>query len=433
MRHSPTDSRPASFIARYVKRHRAAHGVILLAILGAVAGSVGERYSMKFIVNGMAASNPATVWGAIALFFACVGADNLLWRVGGFVAARCFPRICAELKLDLFRHLIGHSTRYFNARLSGALSSRITTAASALYTVGNSFMWNVLPPAAATIGALVALGSVAWQMAAALTLIAAAIAAVVAIAGARGRALHHDFADRAASVAGEIVDIVANHTTVRLFGAEPRETARLAEAMDSEAGAQRRALSYIERLRLFHAGAVWLLSGGTLGWGAWLWQRGSISAGDVVVCAAFAMALLQTSRDLAVALVDILHHWNRVTEAIETLMVPQDFAESENVVRLAAAGGAISLEGVRFQHGPGEPVLDGVDLHIRAGEKVAIVGPSGAGKSTLLAVIQRLYCVDRGRLLIDGQDVARLSAAEPAPRHCRGAAGSVAVQPLDPR
>ncbi len=410
MRHRASDSRPLSYIARYLKRHRGAHALILLAIVGAVAGSVGERYSMKFIVDGMAAASPRQVWAAVALFFACVGADNLLWRVGGFVAARSFPRICAELKLDLFSHLIGHSTRYFNGRLSGALSSRITTAASALYTVGNSFMWNVLPPAAATVGALVALGSVAWQMAVALAVVSAAIAIFIAIAGAKGRALHHDFATRAASVAGEIVDIVANHATVRIFGAAPRETARLASAMDSEAGAQRRSLFYIERLRTFHAAAVWLLSGATLGWGAWLWARGAISAGDVVVCAAFALALLQTSRDLAVALVDMLQYWNRVTEAIETLMVPQDFADGDNVVRLGPVRGAITLEGVSFRHdAPGEPALEEVSLHIRAGQTVGIVGPSGAGKTTLLAVIQRLYPLDRGRILIDGQDVAQLS------------------------
>jgi len=409
MRYGASDSRPLSFIARYVKRHRAAHALLLLAIMGAVAGSVGERYSMKFIVDGMAAASPRQVWAALAIFFACVGADNLLWRVGGFVAARCFPRICAELKLDLFSHLIGHSTRYFNGRLSGALSSRITTAASALYTVGNNFMWNVLPPAAATVGALLALGSVAWQMAVGLAVVAAAIAVFIAMAGARGRALHHDFADRAASVAGEIVDIIANHATVRIFGAEPRETARLASAMDSEAGAQRRSLFYIERLRTFHAAAVWLLSGATLGWGVWLWSRGTISAGDVVVCAAFTLALLQTSRDLAVALVDMLQYWNRVTEAIETLMVPQDFTDGDNVVRLGPVRGAITLEDVSFHHRPAEPALENIDIHIRAGQKVAIVGPSGAGKSTFLAVIQRLYPVDRGCILIDGQDVARLS------------------------
>ncbi|HUK59319.1 MAG TPA: ABC transporter ATP-binding protein [Stellaceae bacterium] len=398
-----------AFIARYVKRHGAAHALILVAIIGAVAGSVGERYSMKFIVDGMAAASKSQVWTAAGIFFVCVGADNLLWRVGGFVAARCLPRMCADLKLDLFRHLIGHSTRYFNGRLSGALSSRITTAASALYTVANSFMWNVLPPAAATLGALAALGSVQWQMAAVLTLVSAGVAAFIAIAGGRGRALHHDFADRAANVAGEIVDIVANHATVRLFGAGPRETARLASAMDVEAGAQRRSLFYIERLRTVHAAAVWLLSGATLGWASWLWANGTISAGDVVVCAAFTLALLQTSRDLAVALVDMLQYWNRVTEAVETLMVPQDFVDDDKVVRLEPVRGAITLERVSFRHGMGEPVLDDIDLHIRAGQKVGIVGPSGAGKSTLLAVVQRLYPVDRGRILIDGQDVARLS------------------------
>jgi ATP-binding cassette, subfamily B, bacterial len=409
MRRSPTDTRPLPFIARYVWRHRYAHAAILAAILGAVCGSIGERYSMKFIVDGMASSSPRLVWLAVAVFFACVGADNLLWRVGGFIAARCFPRICADLKLDLFRHLIGHSIRYFNERLSGALSSRVTTAATALYTVGNALMWNVLPPAAATVGALIALGSVAWQMAAALTVIAAAIAVGIGIAGVRGHALHHDFANRAAGVAGEIVDIVANHATVRIFGAEPRETARLADAMDSEVGAQRRALSYIERLRLVHAAAVWVLSGATLGWGALWWQRGLISSGDVVVCAAFTMALLQTSRDLAVSLVDVAQYWNRVTEAIETLMVPQDLADVEDAARLAPTGGAITLEGVSFAHARGEAVLDRIDLHIPPGQKIAVVGPSGAGKSTLLAIIQRLYPLDSGRLLIDGQDVARFS------------------------
>ena len=246
----PRDTRPLAFIARYLWRHKAAYGVVVLAVLGAAAASVGERYSMKFLVDAMAGPGGFAVWQAIGIFVGCVGADNFLWRVGGFVAARTFPRIGAELRLDLFRHLIGHSTRYFNERLTGALSSRITTAANALYTVGNSLIWNILPPAAATLGALIALAAVAWQMAACLTLAAAVIALGVGIAGARGRTLHHLYADRAATVAGEIVDVIANHATVRLFGAAPGEVARLERALEGEAGAQRRALLYVERLRL---------------------------------------------------------------------------------------------------------------------------------------------------------------------------------------
>ncbi|MGH7090343.1 MAG: ABC transporter transmembrane domain-containing protein, partial [Stellaceae bacterium] len=154
------DTRPLSFITRYLWRHRWAQGAVLLAVVGAVAASVGERYSMKFLVDAMAGPRHFAVWQAFAIFIACVGADNFLWRIGGFITARTFPRIAAEMRLDLFRHLLGHSTRYFNERLSGGLAARISNAANALFTVGNSFIWNVLPPAAATIGALIALGVV---------------------------------------------------------------------------------------------------------------------------------------------------------------------------------------------------------------------------------------------------------------------------------
>jgi ATP-binding cassette subfamily B protein len=405
------ETRPLRFLARYLWRHRLAHGVVLLAVLGAVAASVGERYSMKFLVDAMAGKGRFGAWQAFGIFIVCVGADYFLWRVGGFVSARIFPRICADLRLDLFRHLIGHSTRYFNERLSGGLAARISNAANALFTVGNSFIWNVLPPAAATIGALIALAFVAWPMAVALTVASGLIAVGVAFAGVRGRSLHRNFADRAASVAGEIVDVVANHATVRVFGGGPREVDRLSRSLEGEMSAQQRALLHVERLRLCHAAAVWVLSGATLAWAVWLWQGGKITAGDVIVCGAFTLALLQSSRDLAVALVEMTHYWSRVAEAIDTLMVPHERMDHSAELHAVPRRGAVALEHVSFHHGPGEPVLRNVDFQIAPGERVGVVGPSGAGKSTLLAVMQRLYPVDRGRILVDGTDIASLDEA----------------------
>jgi ABC-type multidrug transport system fused ATPase/permease subunit len=187
MQHKAADNRPLAFIGRYLWRHRVSQGIVLLAVLGASASSVGARYSMKFLVDAMAAGPHAgAVWRALAIFVIFIGGDFFLWRVAGYAAAKALPHIGAELRLDLFRHLIGHSARYFNERFSGALASRVTAAATALYTVANGFIWNVLPPAAGTIGALVALGAVQWQMAAALTLAAAVIATGIGIAAARG-------------------------------------------------------------------------------------------------------------------------------------------------------------------------------------------------------------------------------------------------------
>ena len=403
-------SKPAAQIARYLWRHRTAHAVVILAILGAVAASVAARYSMKFLVDTMTAdrAHMAGVWQAVAIFTACVGADNVLWRVAGWAGAGAFPAIGAELRLDLFHHLLGQSNRYFNDRFSGALAGRVTTAATGLFTLENLFTWNVLPAAAATLGAVIGLGTVRWEIAAALAAAAVVVAVGIAFAALRAGPLNHLFAERAAEVSGDIVDAVTNHSIVRVFANRARETSRLTQALAGETEAHRRALIYIERLRLAHAMAVWVVSGVVLAWSVELWAAGTITAGDVVVCGSFALALLQSSRDLAVALVDAQHHWSRVSEAIATLTVPHDMPDQAGAAKLRCQGGTIVFDDVSFGHDHSHITLENISLRIPAGQSLGVVGPSGAGKSTLLALLQRLYPTSHGRILIDGQDITSL-------------------------
>ena len=80
-----------------------------------------------------------------------IAADNLLWRVGGWAAARTFVAVTGDIRRDLFDHLVGHSPSYFAERLPGALASRITATANAVFTVENTGAWNVLPPCIAVI------------------------------------------------------------------------------------------------------------------------------------------------------------------------------------------------------------------------------------------------------------------------------------------
>ncbi|HEX7970048.1 MAG TPA: ABC transporter ATP-binding protein [Stellaceae bacterium] len=401
---------PVALIARYLWRYRTAHGLIILSILGAVAASVAARYSMKFLVDAMTGdrSQLAGVWQAVLIFTVFVGADNLLWRVAGWAGASAFPAVGAELRLDLFSHLLGQSMRYFNERFSGALAGRVSTAANGLFQVENTFTWNVLPAAAATIGAVIGLGTVRWEIAAVLAAASAAVAVGIAYAALRGGPLNQLFAERAAEVSGDIVDAVTNHSIVRVFANRTRETDRLKQALAAESDAHRRALIYIERLRLAHALAVWIISGAVLAWSVKLWAAGAITNGDVVVCGSFALALLQASRDLAVALVDMNHHWSRASEAIATLTVPHDMPDDAQAAGFTCRGGRIVLDEVSFGHSHSHQTLRGISLRIPAGQRVGIVGPSGAGKSTLLALMQRLYPPSGGRILIDGQDIATL-------------------------
>jgi ATP-binding cassette subfamily B protein len=408
------DDRGASslaFLLRYLWRHRWPHILLFLAIVVAVGASVGTRFSLKYLVDAIAAgpSQMTLVWQTTAIFLGFVAADNLLWRVGGFAAARVFPSVGAELRLDLFRHLLGHSANFFSGHFSGALANRVTAAGSAAFTIENTLAWNVLPPACGIVLSLASLLLVHVGMALALAAAVAAIAVFMVLGGLRGQPLHAAYAERAAAVGGEIVDIVSNHGTVRAFAAASRECARLERHLGDEISAHQRALRYMEQLRIAHAASIAVLTAGMLVWAVLLWQHGQITAGDVVVVGSFSMALLQASRDLAVAYVDISHHWSRLGDAVASVTVPHDLPDAREASSFVHHRGDIAFERVSFKYPSGQPVIDDVSLHIPGGQRVAIVGPSGAGKTTLLSLLQRLYPVSKGGILIDGQDIAALS------------------------
>ena len=151
------------------------------------------------------------VWIAFLLLVSLISADNLLWRLASWVANSTFVGVTGDLRRDLFRHLTGHSPSYFADRLPGMLSSRVTATSNAVFTVENMFMWNVLPPCAATVAAIAFVQTISTAMAAGLALVGGIMAALMFRLAAAGRPLHHEFANKAAVVDGEMVDVVSQH------------------------------------------------------------------------------------------------------------------------------------------------------------------------------------------------------------------------------
>ncbi len=147
-------NRPLAFVFRYVRLRPLSHGVILAAVLGAVVCSTSTQYGVKYLVDVLSHRGSADPWTAFALLGSLIAADNLLWRVAGWIANYAFVGVTGDLRRDLFRHLTGHSPRYFADRLPGTLTSRVTATSNAVFTAENMFIWNVLPPCAATVAAI---------------------------------------------------------------------------------------------------------------------------------------------------------------------------------------------------------------------------------------------------------------------------------------
>ena len=402
--------RPVAFLLRYVRRRPLAHTAILVAVLSAVGCSVSTQYAVKFLVDTLAAGrNHPGVWTAFIILVSLAAADNLLWRLGGWIASHAFVGVSGDLRGDLFRHLTGHAPSYFADRLAGTLTGRITATSNAAFAVENLFMWNVLPPCVATAGAIAYLAAVSIPMAGSLTAIAAVLIVVLFKLAAAGTPLHHGFADKAARVEGELADVIGNMPLVRTFGAATREHLRFDETVGQEMFARRKSLLYLERLRLLHAAVTIILTIAMLAWAILLWQRGRASTGDVVLVCTLGFTILHSTRDLAVALVDVTQHMARLSEAIGTLLQPHQLRDHPEARPLEPKDRGIEFEGVSFAYPSGDKVFDNLDLRFDAGKRTGLVGPSGGGKSTILSLLQRFYDVNQGRILIDGQDIARIT------------------------
>ncbi|MDB5512642.1 MAG: ABC-type multidrug transport system, ATPase and permease component, partial [Enterovirga sp.] len=220
--------------------------------------------------------------------------------------------------------------------------------------------------------------------------------------GEQGRPRHREYSGRASTVAGELIDTITNMWAVKAFSARSREFDRLGAAFGAEARSQRASWMHIEKARLLHDLVLCVAAAGMLTWAVLLWTAGRISPGDVVVVSTLTFRILHSSRDLALSLVDVGQHVGFIDETLKTIGQKQTVVDRAEAPALVTKAGAIEFRDVSFSYSGAKDATHELTLTVPGGQKVGIVGPSGAGKSTLVHLLQRLYDVQHGSILIDG-------------------------------
>ncbi|WP_191061788.1 ABC transporter ATP-binding protein [Geminicoccus harenae] len=404
---------PQPFIMHYLASWR--WHFILLAALVVIAGcsAVGVQYAMKLLVDGMASGpgdNVGLVWTAFLVFVGLIAMESLLWRASGWLGCRATIGVGVDMRLDLFDHLSGQPMRYFTENLAGSLGQRITATAGNFGALSNTLVWRITPPTIDFLGALVVFTTINGQMALALGLYVVAVTVGLILFGERGRPLHQAFAGTAAEAAGGLTDVISNMWAVKAFSARKRERQRLAGTFAVEAGRQRRSWMFLEKTRLLYDILLWGMITGMLSWALYLWGQQAITTGDVVIVSMFTFRILHGVRDLSLALIEIGQHFGFIADTLKLIGQRPTLVDDPDHRVLQRGGGSVEFRKAGFAYGaPDRDAIHELSLFIRPGEKVGIVGPSGAGKSTLISLIQRLYDVQSGDVLIDGQSVTSIT------------------------
>jgi ATP-binding cassette subfamily B protein len=210
-------------------------------------------------------------------------------------------------------------------------------------------------------------------------------------------------------IGGALADAISGNPTVKAFGAEGREERRIA---DTTAHWRRFALATWTRFV-----DVWLLQSLILialqaGLSALVllsWIGGKAGAGDVAFVITAFMLMSGYLRNLGENIRTLQKGLDDVEDAARFARLPPQVADEAGAKPLRADLGQIVFERVTFAYaGAAEPIYSKVSLVIAPGERLALVGPTGSGKSTFVKLIQRLYDLQGGRILIDGQDIAKV-------------------------
>ena len=225
----------------------------------------------------------------------------------------------------------------------------------------------------------------------------------------RMRDLARESSEARSLVMARVVDSYTNVLTVKLFAQLADEDAYVRESIDEHRAAMRRHMRLITR---FHFGltamnAALLVATATIG--IWLWASGAVGAGVVAAALPLTWQLANVAGWVSWEVTAIFENVGVVQEGMQSIAVPHSSVDKPGAQPLEVSRGEIRFEHVRFGYGRPEAVLEGFELGIKPGERVGLVGRSGAGKSTIVNLLLRFFDLEKGRILIDSQDISQVT------------------------
>jgi ATP-binding cassette subfamily B protein len=399
----------------YLSRQKLGMAILMLFPTAIVLESTVMPYALRMIVNTLQTADAADadVWArlspAMVLYIGAQGAMFLLFRIQDWVSTRVKPRLLAEMRLDAFAHAQRHSHRFFTDHFAGSLANKVADIPRAFSTLLDNINWRFTPALSVTSSVLITVAILHWQ-AAALLLVWTLIHLRIAWCFARPiNAQSQENAEHRSALQGLMVDSFTNQLAARLFARFAQERAVLSEAQAKECRSFQQMMRTMFRMRfcldLPMLVAVILL----LFLCVWLWQAQALLVGDIVFILYAAMNVMTWVWMFATELPQFYADSGVIRQALDTLRAPLDVHDTPGAEVLRVDGGAITFEQVRFGYREPGGVFDGLSVSIAPGERVGLVGFSGSGKTTFINLLLRLYDVQGGRILIDGQDIAQVT------------------------
>ena len=411
----PADGPPPQRLGPFMRWSLAGSGpmLVIAGLLSSIAGvtEVVSALILGWVVDAAVTTSPAG--------FFTENWSLMLWFVAFYVVLRPLafavssasnsiiigPNVMPLVLSRLHRWTLGQAVTFFDNDFAGRIAQKQMQAARAVTDVATEVINTVCFALASVIGSVAFLVIVDFRIAGALLVWLVAYILLIRFFMPMIRVNSAARASSRAMVSGQVVDTITNIKTVKLFAHAAFEDRVALDAMEvfRDRSLEFGVISTWFRFSLMLLAGVLpvLLIGGAV----LLWQQGQATAGDIAASGAIAMRIAQMSGWVSFTLMSIYTSVGEVEDGMRTLSVPHTLTDGPDAIVLPRVRGEIRFDNVTFAYGRERGGVSGIDLTVKAGEKLGIVGASGAGKSSLVSLLLRLYDPEEGAISIDGHDL----------------------------
>jgi len=307
------------------------------------------------------------------------------------------------------RYLIRQSMSYFQDEFAGRIGAKLMQTSLAVREVVMKLLDMLVYVTVYFSGAVFLAAQSDWRLAIPFLVWLVGYIAMMRYFIPRLGKISEAQADARSLMTGRIVDSYTNIATVKLFSHSNREETYAKQAMDQFLDTAYRQMRLFTVLNVLvnWSNALLLFAVGATG--IWLWLQGSMSPGALAVSLGLVMRFQGMSQWVMWEMSSLFENIGTVRDGISSISLPRVVSDDKAAEPIGKVTGDIKFENVSFHYGKKAGVINGLNLHIRPGEKIGLVGRSGAGKSTIVNLLLRFYDRADGRILIDGHDIAKVT------------------------
>ncbi|WP_377114497.1 ABC transporter ATP-binding protein [Pseudoalteromonas sp. M58] len=313
------------------------------------------------------------------------------------------------------RYLLRQSVSFYQNEFAGRIATKVLQTSLAVRESVTKLL-DVLMYIAVYFGSMVFLVAASdWRLMLPLLVWLALYICVQIYFVPRLKSIASSQADARSEMTGRIVDSYTNISTIKLFSYTQREEQYAKQSMDVFLQPVYKQMRLVTSLNVVIQSLNYLLVFSVAAVSLYLWSLSAISAGAIAVALSLSLRLNGMAQWIMWEISSLFENIGTVADGMRTLSNPIAVADKPEAETLKVTQGAIDFNNVHFNYGKAAnennrgPVINGLNLNIKPGEKIGLVGRSGAGKSTLVNLLLRFYDTDKGSISIDGQNITDVS------------------------